>query len=236
MKYTDTLDDMMDRAHYAEICEELLRIEVDRLEAENTRLAAALDEARADCNHLMLALVQSDEAIAMADGLVLESLSEDGPDIGFDERMDAYEEKKKQMSDWRSRDLKLGEVEKLKADNERLRKALRSISTGAKRYWREGDDAYQFAILADAALSAVPSSSPPQEKLSVINEGTLKKNLNPPPTSPRPAPPKAQVAPPDAAQQSNLSDIKVWCSIHGQSTGPVCFKCQSAPDVKTAPQ
>jgi hypothetical protein len=29
----------------------------------------------------------------------------------------------------------------------------------------------------------------------VINEGTLKKNLNPPPTSVRPPPPRAQVAP-----------------------------------------
>jgi hypothetical protein len=35
-----------------------------------------------------------------------------------------------------------------------LEAALRNISAGAKRYWREGDDAYQFAILADAALSS----------------------------------------------------------------------------------
>ena len=34
----------------------------------------------------------------------------------------------------------------------RLEAALRDISKGAKRYWREGEDAYQFAILADAAL------------------------------------------------------------------------------------
>jgi len=38
------------------------------------------------------------------------------------------------------------------AEIERLRAALRDISKGAKRYWREGEDAYQFAILADAAL------------------------------------------------------------------------------------
>ena len=37
-------------------------------------------------------------------------------------------------------------------------------SKGAKRYWREGEDAYQFAILADAALSAVPSDSPADVK------------------------------------------------------------------------
>ncbi len=30
----------------------------------------------------------------------------------------------------------------------------------------------------------------------VINEGTLKRNVNPPPTTPRPAAPKAQVATP----------------------------------------
>ena len=30
----------------------------------------------------------------------------------------------------------------------------------------------------------------------IITEGTVKKNLNPPPTSARPPPPKAQVAPP----------------------------------------
>jgi hypothetical protein len=50
------------------------------------------------------------------------------------------------------------------AECERLAAALRSISTGAKRYWREGDDAYQFAILADAGLSAVPSDSPADVK------------------------------------------------------------------------
>jgi len=30
----------------------------------------------------------------------------------------------------------------------------------------------------------------------ILNEGTLKKSLNPPPTGERPAPPKAQTAPP----------------------------------------
>jgi hypothetical protein len=30
----------------------------------------------------------------------------------------------------------------------------------------------------------------------IINEGTFKKNLNPPPVGARPPPPKAQVAPP----------------------------------------
>jgi hypothetical protein len=35
----------------------------------------------------------------------------------------------------------------------------------------------------------------------IINEGTLKKNLNPPPNSARPAPPKAQVATPPPPQK-----------------------------------
>ena len=39
------------------------------------------------------------------------------------------------------------------AERDTLRAALTNISKGAKRYWREGDDAYQFAVLADAALS-----------------------------------------------------------------------------------
>jgi hypothetical protein len=38
------------------------------------------------------------------------------------------------------------------------------------------------------------ADKPRQDQRVVINEGTVKKNLNPPPTSPRPAPPKAQVA------------------------------------------
>ena len=56
--------------------------------------------------------------------------------------------------------VKARDYDALKAENARLAAALRSISKGAKRYWYEGDDAYQFAILADAALSAVPSDSP----------------------------------------------------------------------------
>ena len=39
-------------------------------------------------------------------------------------------------------------------------------------------------------------TNPPKGQRVVINEGTLKKNLNPPPTSERPPPPKAQTAPP----------------------------------------
>jgi hypothetical protein len=39
-------------------------------------------------------------------------------------------------------------------------------------------------------------SNPPKDQRVVINEGTLKKNLNPPPASERPPPPKAQTAPP----------------------------------------
>ena len=70
----------------------------------------------------------------------------------------------KLVSDWRSRDLKLGEVEKLKAENARLRETLRCISTGVKRMWREGEGCYQVAIIADAALSAVPSDSPADVK------------------------------------------------------------------------
>jgi hypothetical protein len=42
------------------------------------------------------------------------------------------------------------------------------------------------------------ADKPHQNQRVVINEGTLKKNLNPPPTGPRPAPPKAQVAAPKA--------------------------------------
>ena len=34
-----------------------------------------------------------------------------------------------------------------------------------------------------------------KERRVLINEGTLKRNINPPPTTPRPAAPKAQVAP-----------------------------------------
>jgi hypothetical protein len=39
----------------------------------------------------------------------------------------------------------------------------------------------------------------------IINEGTLKKNLNPPPTSHRPPAPKAQIAPltPKKGDKSN---------------------------------
>jgi hypothetical protein len=44
------------------------------------------------------------------------------------------------------------EIERLLADNERLRDALAIIDSGARRYWREGEDAYQFAIIARAAL------------------------------------------------------------------------------------
>jgi hypothetical protein len=43
------------------------------------------------------------------------------------------------------------------------------------------------------------ADKPQQDRRVVINEGTIKKNLNPPPNTPRPAPPKAQVAPPPAA-------------------------------------
>jgi len=38
---------------------------------------------------------------------------------------------------------------------------------------------------------------PPKTKIPmpvILNEGTVKKNLNDPPTSPRPAPPRSQVA------------------------------------------
>jgi hypothetical protein len=38
-----------------------------------------------------------------------------------------------------------------------------------------------------------------QNQRVVINEGTLKRNLNPPPSSPRPSAPKAQVATPPPA-------------------------------------
>jgi hypothetical protein len=44
------------------------------------------------------------------------------------------------------------EYDGLQARIAALEAALRDISKGAKRYWREGEDAYQFAILADAAL------------------------------------------------------------------------------------
>ena len=40
------IHEMMDRAHFAEIREQRLRIEVDRLKAENAGLAAALRVAR----------------------------------------------------------------------------------------------------------------------------------------------------------------------------------------------
>ena len=36
---------------------------------------------------------------------------------------------------------------------ERLRQALKLIETGAKRYYREGEDSYQFAIIAQDALA-----------------------------------------------------------------------------------
>jgi hypothetical protein len=38
------------------------------------------------------------------------------------------------------------------------------------------------------------ANQPNQNQRVVINEGTVKRNLNPPPTSPRPSAPKAQVA------------------------------------------
>ena len=40
-------------------------------------------------------------------------------------------------------------------------------------------------------------TNPPQDPRTTvrINEGTLKKNINPPPTSPRPPAPQSQVAP-----------------------------------------
>jgi hypothetical protein len=33
------------------------------------------------------------------------------------------------------------------------------------------------------------------DKYKIINEGKVKKNLNPPPITPRPDPPKSQIAP-----------------------------------------
>ena len=39
------------------------------------------------------------------------------------------------------------------------------------------------------------TEDPRKDHRVLIAEGTVKKNLNPPPTSARPAPPKAQVAP-----------------------------------------
>lgn len=44
------------------------------------------------------------------------------------------------------------------------------------------------------------ANKPQQNQRVVINEGTVKKNQNPPPTGPRPGPPKAQVATPPAAR------------------------------------
>lgn len=61
-------------------------------------------------------------------------------------------------------------IKALKKENERLRKALLSISTGIKRIWREGEGCYQVAILADAALSGVLSDSPANVK-SVARQG-----------------------------------------------------------------
>jgi len=39
------------------------------------------------------------------------------------------------------------------AEIKRLRQALKLIETGAKRYYREGEDSYQFAIIAQDALA-----------------------------------------------------------------------------------
>ena len=41
----------------------------------------------------------------------------------------------------------------------------------------------------------LPPPVPESERRVVINEGAIKKNINPPPVGPRPPPPKAQVAP-----------------------------------------
>lgn len=38
-------------------------------------------------------------------------------------------------------------------------------------------------------------ADPPKEHRVLINEGTLKKTLNPPPSGPRPPAPKSQIAP-----------------------------------------
>ncbi len=55
-------------------------------------------------------------------------------------------------------------INALKAENERLRKALRTISERAQRYLYEGKYAYQFALFAEAAVSAVLSDSPADVK------------------------------------------------------------------------
>ena len=47
-------------------------------------------------------------------------------------------------------------------ERDRYRAALETIPRGAKRYWREGDDAYQLAILADAALAS--AAAPPADR------------------------------------------------------------------------
>jgi hypothetical protein len=44
---------------------------------------------------------------------------------------------------------------------------------------------------------------PVKDQRVIINEGTLKKNLNDPPTSARPAAPKAQVAPPPPKKEKS---------------------------------
>ena len=68
----------------------------------------------------------------------------------------------------------------LKAENAGLaaecahyRQALSNMSKIAKRYLYDLDDAYQFAILADAALSAVPSDSPAGVKSEPHLETTM---------------------------------------------------------------
>ena len=67
----------------------------------------------------------------------------------------------------------------LKAENAGLaaecahyRQALSNMSKIAKRYLYDLDDAYQFAILADAALSAVPSDSPADVKTAGQTEAS----------------------------------------------------------------
>ena len=46
------------------------------------------------------------------------------------------------------------EVARLRALNARLVEALEEIETYSRRHWYEGDAAYQFAIVARAALTA----------------------------------------------------------------------------------
>jgi len=54
-----------------------------------------------------------------------------------------------------------------------------------------GEAPYALADRIDAVLTA----ETPDERYTVIKEGTIKKNLNDPPTGPRPPPPRSQVVP-----------------------------------------